>query len=536
MGLHWLDWLVLLVYFVGVILLGVWARKLIKTQGDFLLGGRRFSGKMLAFLSFGSGTHTDQAVLTSSAAYQYGFSGVWMQLLWLFVTPFYWLMAPIYRRARCYTCSDIYERRFGQVIAGLYTLMGILTMSLVMGMMLKAATRMFTGMIGGSADLFALGGITITTGDLTIAIMTLLFVVYGVLGGLVAAVWTDVLQGVLTIVLSFLMIPFALAKVGGFAGFHAQMPNHDQMFALINQASGIGIFFIVMTVINGIINNAGQAGTITGFAAGKTEVEGRVGKVYGNMLKRFCIVGWAMIGVIGIILYPGKASEEVFGFAANALLPVGLVGLMLAAAMAAMMSTCDVMMVTSAGLFTENFWKRYIFPKNSESHYVKVNRIASVIIVVLGLIFAYGQASLLDNLRWLWAWPTFMGLVFWLGIFMRRVNAWGAGAAFAAAAAMYLCCTLIPDTEGIRAFLSTGFGRFILYPLYLRIMEGAGKWSVLPWQMLYYLSAGLIAGIGVSLITPAPDKKKMDDFYLTISTPIGEDEKLKEAGVEILYK
>ncbi len=538
MGLSWLDWIVLGIFFASVLFLGLLARRLIKSRGDFFLGGRRFNGVMLAFLSFGSGTHTDQAVIVSGASYRFGFSGAWVELMWLFVTPFYWLIAPIYRRARCYTSSDIYERRFGQSVAGLYTLMGVFTQALIMGMMLKAFSRTFTGITGGSADIVIplLGGhqFVVTTGNAAIAVCTVLFVTYGVMGGLIAAVWTDVLQGILTIAFSFLMIPFALARLGGLSGLHAKLADPARM-ALIS-GGGLGLFFIIMTVINGIINNAGQPGTIMGFAAGRTEVEGRVGKVYGNMLKRFCIVGWGLLGVIAAVIYPNIHPEEIFGHAIRNLLPAGLVGVMLAAAMAAMMSVCNICMVTASSLFTQNFWKRYIFPGASEHHCVTVTRIMSVVAVAGGLTIAYTMPSLLEALTWLWAWPTFMGIIFWLGIFSRRANTWGAWASFLASSGIYLCCKLIQDGAAIRAFLATAFGKFMLYPLHLKFITGMKDMQLAPWIMLYYLVWGTVAGVVVSYFTRPPDKRKMDDFFLIISTPIGEEEKLKKANVAIMYK
>src|SRR5690606_3751205 len=81
-------------------------------------------------------------------------------------------------------------------------------------------------------------------------------------------------------------------------------------------------------------------------------------------------------------------ADQIFGRAAHDLLPTiapGLVGLLLAALLAAIMSTCDAQMVVASGLFTENLYRRYFRENASDSHYVWVGRISGVVIVLLAI-------------------------------------------------------------------------------------------------------------------------------------------------------
>ena len=66
---------------------------------------------MTAMLNFGTGTHSDQAVGVISKVYSVGLAGIWWQWLWLFKTPFDWVMAPIWRRLRVVTCADYFKVR-----------------------------------------------------------------------------------------------------------------------------------------------------------------------------------------------------------------------------------------------------------------------------------------------------------------------------------------------------------------------------------------------------------------------------------------
>lgn len=100
------------------------------------------------------------------------------------------------------------------------------------------------------------------------------------------------------------------------------------------------------------------------------------------MIKRLCTVAWSLTGIACIALYPGLDDpEHAFGLASRDLLPIGLIGIMLASMIAAVMSTCDSFMVDGAALFVENLYKRHFRPEESESHYLNAGRIVSLIIV-----------------------------------------------------------------------------------------------------------------------------------------------------------
>ena len=143
----------------------------------------------------------------ASSTAQRGLSGIWYQWLWLIPTPFYWLIAPIMRRFRAVTTADVLTLRFDPSVAVLFAVVGILSMSVKIGVMLKGAVALITAGTGDAID-----------PNLAIGVMTVLFVVYGVAGGLAAAIVTDFVQGIMTLVFSFILLPFVLQAVGGMAG------------------------------------------------------------------------------------------------------------------------------------------------------------------------------------------------------------------------------------------------------------------------------------------------------------------------------
>ena len=81
--------------------------------------GRRFGKPFMIFFAFGAGTSGNDAVGVSAKTYTNGLSGIWYQWLWLFCTPFYWLIAPVMRRMRALTTGDYFEYRYDGSVAAL---------------------------------------------------------------------------------------------------------------------------------------------------------------------------------------------------------------------------------------------------------------------------------------------------------------------------------------------------------------------------------------------------------------------------------
>ena len=262
------------------------------------MGSRSFGQAFMIMHSFGTGTHTDQAVTVAGASYKLGFAGIWYQYLNLFLTPFYWIVAPLLRRMRCLTTADFFEERFNKSLGIFYAIFGVGLFAFQMGIMLLGTGKTTSAITGGAIS-----------PELAIGVMTVLFLSYGLAGGLPAAIITDFIQGIFIIVLSFLLVPFVLNEVGGFTGFHQQLPK--EMFSLLapdDPPPGydrITIFYIFIIVVNGLVGTIAAPHHMAIGGAGKTEWEVRVGFTYGNMIKRFCTVAWSLVSVACVAIYPG---------------------------------------------------------------------------------------------------------------------------------------------------------------------------------------------------------------------------------------
>ena len=503
LGIEAIDWAVIIFYLVGITFIGLWAVKKVRSSASFFIGDRKFGKIMMAFFMFGSGTHSDQAVSVASKTYQVGASGIWYQWLWLFVTPFFWLIAPFFRRMRALTTGDYFEVRYGRSVSGLYAVMGILPLLIAIGVMLKGSGAMVEAVSGGAIS-----------SKLAIIAMTVMFVIYGVAGGLSAAIATNFVQGLLTIVLSFIILPFALSKVGGMSGLRESISNPD-MLSLVSPGE-ITLFYIIIIAFNALVGWVTMPETMANCAAGKTEMEGRIGVTTGIFGKRVCTIAWMLTGLCAIVMYNELANADLaYGKMARDLLPdiaPGLIGLFIAGMLASIMSTCDSLMVVASALFTENIYKKFLVTRESDKHYTLIGRIASALVVILGIFVAFKLESVVEGLEFYWMVSALMGIAFWVGLYWRRATVAGAWAATLVSLGAFIFTSAKPlgMAWDFNAHFADKLPGFMLWE---------GK-LYLPWQMIIYLSAGFIVLIIVSLFTKRVSAERLDLFYECLRTPI----------------
>lgn len=430
MCMNSLDIAVLAIYFIGILFLGVFQARKIKNTGDFFAGGRKFNKFLMMMHALGTGTHADDPVVVVGAAFKNGLAGIWYTFAYLFVTPFYWLMAPLFRRSRYLTTADFFEARFGSSLGTLYALWGVMIFAVNIGTLLIGTGFVVYAVSGGAiAPIWSILG------------MTIVFLIYGTAGGLVATVVTESVQGLLIVVMSLLLIPFGLAKLGGFAGLHEAVTD-PAMFALTGKVE-LNIWWIIAGSISMLIGIVAQPHIMEVCSTGKTEFEGRIGFTYGNFVKRLCSIGWALTGVvmIGMVAKNYVAPferEAAFGTAIRTLLPPGFIGLMFAAILAAQMSSLSAFMVAASALLSRNIFKKHIRPTATDIQLLGVARVAGLVIVALGVFFALSQKGVAEALMWFWTLSTFTGVFMWAGVLWRRANATGAWASFAVMLTIWL--------------------------------------------------------------------------------------------------
>ncbi|MFQ6036362.1 MAG: hypothetical protein ACE5NM_11050, partial [Sedimentisphaerales bacterium] len=149
LGLHYAIWMVLGTYFAGMLILGWFCKRGIYNHESFLLGNRQFGSSMMVMHAFGAGTNPSDTTGTISKTVAAGASGIWVSWMWMFGTPFYWLIAPVVRRMRCLTMADYFHQRFGKAAAVLYAVTSAVAMTIFFAAVLLGTTRTVQGMMGG---------------------------------------------------------------------------------------------------------------------------------------------------------------------------------------------------------------------------------------------------------------------------------------------------------------------------------------------------------------------------------------------------
>jgi len=495
------DWIVLIGYLVIMVLIGLVAAIKVKNTDHYFLGGRKFGKWLMIGQSFGIGTHAEMPVSLAGAVYSTGMSGIWYHWKNLFATPFYWVMAPVFRRIRRTTIGELTEDRYGIWMGMVYTIFALVYFTLNTASMLKGAGKVINQAAGGDLGV----------NNVVIA-MTIIFILYSFIGGLIATAWTDFFQGFLIIALSFMLIPLGWSAVGGLEGMRSSVEVYKFSLAA---PEGITVWIIFMLTLNGLIGIMAQPHMLAAVGTGKDEKTCRIGFFYGNYVKRICTVGWALVGIMVAAMVakgmfgatPLADQEDAFGFACHHLLFPGALGLLIASIMAANMSTCSAFMVDSGALFTQGIFKTHLVKGKSDRYYLWVGRISGFAITMIGVVYAI---FLIDKVLYSFllteTLATFMGVSILGGILWRRANRWGA----------------------VSSLIVAMIVNFSLY--YLK-GDRLDNWDATVFCVA--LLSGVATLVAVSLLTPPEPKSKMDSFFnrLQTSTDSHEEEPANEKDV-----
>jgi len=377
-----LDYVVIGLYFAVMIGAGYWGMRRAKTADDFLVAGRRlgvpmYMGTLSAVVLGGAST-----VGTVRLGYLYGISGMW--LVFMLGAGIFLLGAAfshVLARLRVYTIPEMMERRYsagsrliGAVIMAAYDLMVSVTAVIAIG-------TVFNVMFGLDQTwaIIVGGGIVI---------------VYSVLGGMWSITLTDIIQFVvMTIGMFGIFLPMAVSKAGGWSAMWDKVPDSYSSFTAIG-GSTIWTYFLLFFF--GIM--VGQDIWQRVFTAKSIKVARIGGMTAGLYCVAYGIVG-AIIGTAILVLIPDLAvPDNAFAEGAKLVLPVGIAGLVLAAALAAIMSTASACMMASSTVLTEDVLRRFFVKGDGGQTTIVLNRVMLVVVGVATLFISLAIADVVGAL------------------------------------------------------------------------------------------------------------------------------------------
>ncbi len=372
-----LDTVIFLSYILAVFFIGVAAsRKGKKTKRDYFLAGDKLPWWLIGGSILAANISTHQIVGVMGVAYSRGFVAVvieWGAIL-LGFNALLWIFLPFYLRNGFYTVPEFLQKRFGGGARTLYSLLVLLTYIFV-----EIGAVLFLG----SLSLHELLGIPVMPCILIIAALT---GVYTIVGGLKAVVWTEMLQ---ICVLLAGMIILSVVTIRAAGGWPALMntskdwkiflPANDQDFPWTQYLGG--------TVCISIFYFATNQFVVQRTLAAKSEWHARMGVIFAQYLKfltPFLVIAPALVATK---LFPNLEKPDLlFVNLVEHLLPSGLVGLVMAALMSAVMSHLSGAINSSTTIMTIDVYLPYIRKNATEAEAVRFGRIAGIVIILLGII------------------------------------------------------------------------------------------------------------------------------------------------------
>src|SRR5436190_2216142 len=463
MYLTWIGWLIILFYFGIIAGISWWAvKKKEKTSADdYFLAGRHLGWFIVGASIFASNIGSEHLVGLAGSGATDGVALAHYELHAWCLLVLGWIMGPFYMRSKVYTMPEFLERRFTPKARAVLSII-----SLIAYILTKIAVGIYAGGVVFRAllpDVHFLGMDTFWIGSILLIVLT---GIYTILGGLRAVVYTETLQSFVKIIGAIMVTYFGLKALGGwdklkeicgsemFNLWKPIVPHGLQgTWAPVNEPGRIAWYFndrypwpgmLLCAPIIGLWYWCTDQYIVQRVLAARDERQGRRGTIFAGFLKLtpvflFIIPGMICFALAKSGLNPSLHSElfdasghlirdraqAAFPLLVMHVLPVGVRGIVVAGLLAALMSALAGVFNASSSLFTMDFYAR-MRPNASQKQLVWVGRVATVVMVLIGLLWIpviEGGKGLYDYLQGIQAYlapPIFV--VFFFGIWMKRLN------------------------------------------------------------------------------------------------------------------
>lgn len=419
------DWLVVGLYFAILLGLAWWViRQKQDSTADYFLASRHVGWFVIGASIFASNIGSEHIVgLAGTAAKTGVVMGHYELHSWL-VLLLGWVFVPFYMRSKVFTMPEFLELRYSpkaRWFLSLITLIGYVL------------TKVSVTVYAGAVVFQTLMGIDFWTGALIVIILT---GIYTVLGGLRAVVYTEALQTIVLIAGSVTVTVIGLVKIGGWSNlYQIAGSQHFDLFLPADHPEFPWPGMVFAPPIVGLWYWCTDQYIVQRTLAAKNETQARRGTIFAAYLKLLPFFIFMIPGIIayalaktGAIELP--AADQAFPTLVKTLLPAGLKGLVAGGLLAALMSSLAAVFNSCSTLFTIDIYKK-LKPESSEKTLVRVGRIATAVVVLSGILWIpfmkYISGELYHYLQSVQAYiaPP-IAAVFFLGLFIKRINAKGA--------------------------------------------------------------------------------------------------------------
>jgi SSS family solute:Na+ symporter len=528
-----LDWIVIGVFCCALIGIVLWVvSQKNDNSADYFLGGKDATWIAIGASIFASNIGSEHLIGLAGAGASSGMAMAHWEIQGWMILILGWVFVPFYSRSMVYTMPEFLERRYNTQSR---TILSVI--SLISYVLTKVAVTVYAGglvfqQVFGIKELWGIDFFWIAA--IGLVLVTALYTIFG---GMKSVLYTSVLQTPILLLGSLIILVLGLKAIGswdqmlqycdvkpnyeGATGtmIHIMRSNSDPQYPWLGALIGSAVIgfwywctdqYIVQRVLSG-----------------KNEKESRRGTIFGAYLKLLPVFLFLIPGMIALALHQknmgaGAAflplledgtpnADAAFPTLVAKILPAGVKGLVVCGILAALMSSLASLFNSSAMLFTIDFWKR-LKPQTSEKSLVRIGQTATVVIVILGILWIPIMRSVgnvlynyLQDVQSVLA-PG-IAAAFLLGVTWKRASAKG-------------------GQWGLLSGIIIGLTRLGAKVYYSNVTDAADNWFkavFYDFNWLFFCGAMLVicclVVIVVSLITEAPSKEKIQGLVFGTSTP-----------------
>lgn len=530
-----IDWVVIGLYFCLLVGIVYRSSKQQKSAADYFLAGRHAGWFVVGCSIFASNIGSEHIVGLAGSGANNGLAQAHWEMHGWVLLILAWFFIPFYYSSGVFTMPEFLEKRFDARSRWVLSIV-----SLIAYVFTKVSVTVYAGALVFETllpDTFGTPENAFWVGAITTVLLT---GVYTIFGGLRAVIYTEVAQTAVLLVGSIFITLFGLGQLGGWSELVATAKPNAENFALWRPLSDIDfpwLGVVIASIIIGVWYWCTDQYIVQRTLAAKDLKNARRGAIWGGALKIFPVFIFLIPGMIGWALHEkglinipvddegNLAGDTIFPTMVASLLPLGLRGLVVAGLMSALMSSLASLFNSCATLFTVDIYEK-LRPGQSQRKLVQVGRIATVVVVIFGLIWipvmkivsekSKGLYDYLQNVQGFLAPPIFA--VFILGLTVKRVNATGAFAGLIVGfiAGMFkLTVQTLAQTD--------------------KLPEGTLLYDIGAYNGYYACGwltlLSVLVIVGVSLATPAPTAEKLRN--LTMSTLDPEARKTWKSSIGI---
>lgn len=458
-----LDWIIILFYFAIIAGISWWAvkKKDKNSADDYFLAGRHLGWFVVGASIFASNIGSEHLVGLAGSGATDGVALAHYELHAWCLLVLGWVMGPFFMRSKVFTMPEFLERRFTPQAR---TVLSII--SLIAYVLTKIAVGIYAGGVVFRAllpEVNIMGMDSFWIGSILLIILT---GIYTILGGLRAVVYTETLQTFVKIIGAIFVTYYGLQALGGWDKlrevcgsemFNLWKPispeNVESTWAPVKEAGRAAWYFndkypwpamLFCAPIIGLWYWCTDQYIVQRILGARDDKQARRGTIFAGFLKLTPVFLFIIPGMICFALAKTGINPDIqqrlldadgnvireqaqgaFAMLVTHVLPVGVRGIVVAGLLAALMSALAGVFNASSSLFTMDFYSRFK-PNASQEKLVRVGRIATVVMVIIGLLWIpviQGARGLYDYLQGIQAYlapPIFV--VFFFGVFMKRLN------------------------------------------------------------------------------------------------------------------